>query len=121
MAESELTPDQLVEAVYHFAAVQLQQGVAPAVVEAKLVEQGLEEATAATVVNNLREARAKAVKEAAHKNMLYGALWCIGGIVVTAVTYSAAAGGGGSYVVAWGAILFGGIQFFRGLIQSAEE
>jgi hypothetical protein len=45
---------------------------------------------------------------------LYGGLWCVGGIIVTAVTYSAASGGG-SYVVAWGAILFGAIQFFRGL------
>jgi hypothetical protein len=25
--------------------------------------------------------------------------------------------GGGTYIVAWGAIIFGAIQFFRGLIQ----
>jgi hypothetical protein len=56
------------------------------------------------------------VNEQAKKNMLYGALWCIGGIVVTAATYSSAEGGG-RYVVAWGAIIFGAIQFFRGLAQ----
>ena len=54
------------------------------------------------------------------KNMLYGALWCIGGIVVTAATYDAAEPGG-AYVVAWGAIVFGAIQFFRGLMQSSSE
>jgi hypothetical protein len=56
-----------------------------------------------------------AIRAAANKNMLVGGLWCAGGILVTALTYSAASGGG-SYVVAWGAIVFGGIQFFRGLL-----
>lgn len=50
--------------------------------------------------------------------MLYGALWCIGGIVITVVTYSAASGGG-TYVVAWGAIIFGFIQFVKGLSNRA--
>jgi hypothetical protein len=58
----------------------------------------------------------KATKATGSKNMLYGALWCIGGIVVTAVTYSAASSGG-TYIVAWGAILFGGLQFLQGLYQ----
>ena len=55
-----------------------------------------------------------AQNERAQKDMLYGALWCIGGIVVTALTYSAASEQGGTYVIAWGAILFGAIQFLRG-------
>ena len=51
-----------------------------------------------------------------YRNMLIGALWCVGGIVVTAVTYSAASGpGGGTYVVTWGAIVFGFIRFLGGL------
>jgi hypothetical protein len=41
----------------------------------------------------------KATKAIGSKNMLYGALWCIGGIVVTVVTYSAASSGGGTYSV----------------------
>jgi hypothetical protein len=58
-----------------------------------------------------------AMHAAAKKNMLVGGLWCIGGTIVTAVTYGAASNSpnGGSYVVAWGAIIFGAIQFFRGL------
>ena len=40
------------------------------------------------------------------------------GVVITALTYSAAVtAGGGRYVVAWGAVVFGAIQFFRGLTQ----
>jgi len=50
------------------------------------------------------------------KNMLIGALWAIGGTLVTVVTYSAASGGG-TYVVTYGAIAVGGIQFLVGLFQ----
>ena len=48
--------------------------------------------------------------------MLYGALWCIGGILVTGITFSAARSGG-TYFIAWGAVLFGGFQFLQGLYQ----
>jgi hypothetical protein len=54
--------------------------------------------------------------DAMNKDVMQGGLWLAGGLVVTALTYSSASGGG-SYVVAWGAIIFGGIQFFRGLAQ----
>ena len=50
-----------------------------------------------------------AKKEQAEKDMLYGALWCVGGIIATAAHIG---------FVFWGAILFGGIQFFKGLINS---
>ncbi|MDI1481492.1 hypothetical protein [Polyangium sp. y55x31] len=53
------------------------------------------------------------------RDMVVGGLWCVGGIAVTAITYASAANGGGRYVMAWGAIIFGGIQFVRGLIRFA--
>ncbi len=51
------------------------------------------------------------------KNLLIGGIICAVGIGVTAVTYSSASSGGGTYVVAWGAMLFGGIRFVWGLLQ----
>jgi hypothetical protein len=51
-------------------------------------------------------------------DMLIGALWCIGGIVFTAVTYNAVKETGGTYFVAWGAIVYGGWQFLKGLFSS---
>jgi hypothetical protein len=53
-----------------------------------------------------------------NRNLLVGGVICLIGIVVTAATYSAAQEGGGRYVVAWGAIVFGGIQFLQGLFQT---
>ena len=55
-------------------------------------------------------------KNTGKRNMLYGTLWFVGGLVVTVGTLSAASGGG-TYIIAWGALLFGGIQFVQGLIQ----
>ena len=66
---------------------------------------------------NLLQQMKEAKNSAANKNMLYGALWCIGGLIVTAVTYSNASNEGGTYVVAWGAIVFGGYQFIKGIYQ----
>jgi hypothetical protein len=116
------TPEQVSEAAYGLAAVQLRDGVSPSEIQAGLTHQGLDAEAAATVVGNLKQVQAKAHKDAAQKNMLLGALWCIGGLVVTVATYGAASGpGGGRYVIAWGAIVFGAAQFVRGLIQSAGE
>jgi hypothetical protein len=53
--------------------------------------------------------------------MIFGAIWCIGGILVTAITYSQATQSGGTYYVTWGAIIFGGIQFIQGLIQYSSS
>ena len=58
-------------------------------------------------------------RAAANKRMLWGAVWCGGGIIVTVVSYFAAASSpiGGTYVVAWGAILFGGFGAAGSLLQ----
>src|SRR5579872_7323138 len=68
-----------------------------------------------TMIRVQQEA-ATATKALGGKNMLVGGLWCVGGTVVT-VGSMVAAQGGGYYLVTWGAIVFGGIQFFRGLGQ----
>src|SRR5215469_12278436 len=50
------------------------------------------------------------------KLMLRGAIWFAGGSVVTLFSYLAAVGSpyGGHYIIAYGAIIFGLAQFFRG-------
>jgi hypothetical protein len=120
---AEPTAEEIVQGVYADAAQQMHRGVPYPQIEANLVAQGLPAESAAIVVQNLREARLKAVHAAGGKNMLYGALWCAGGTVLTVATLAAAVAkeGGGTYVVAWGAIIFGAIQFFRGLFQSMEK
>jgi hypothetical protein len=49
--------------------------------------------------------------------MVRGALWFSAGSAVTLITYMAAARSpiGGYYIIAWGSIVFGAVQFFQGL------
>jgi hypothetical protein len=72
--------------------------------------------TERTAVDYRFQLEKKANRQAARKNMAIGSIWCIGGTLVTALTYQAASGGG-HYVIAWGAIIFGAIQFLGGLAQ----
>jgi hypothetical protein len=74
-----------------------------------------------TRVNTGGAAGARTSKEVAQKNMVVGTLWCVGGSLITAITYSSASESGGTYFVMWGAIIFGGWQFLKGLFQYLGE
>jgi hypothetical protein len=110
---------EALKAVFAYGANLMASGSSPAEIEDKLVERGLGREPARIVVGKLSEIRSQARAKAGSRNMAIGAAWCIGGVVVTAVTYSAASEGGGTYIVTWGAIIFGAVQFFRGLAQRA--
>ncbi len=120
MSQGDPTKNPAVEAVYNFAAQRMAAGASSYTVEQELMQQGLDPQSARTVVTELGRVKSRAMRSAGLKNMGIGALFCIGGIVATVVTYSMAAdSGGGTYIIAWGPAIFGGFQFFRGLIQLA--
>lgn len=48
----------------------------------------------------------------ANKDMIWGALWCVGGIVATVADIG---------YIFYGAIIFGAIQFFKGLANSSSN
>lgn len=67
------------------------------------------EESVSIVVSNLEKPIKDAKKEGANKDMLHGALWCIGGVVATASDLG---------FIFWGAIVFGAVQFFKGVANS---
>ncbi|BDU25043.1 MULTISPECIES: hypothetical protein [unclassified Flavobacterium] len=73
-----------------------------------LISQGLTPENAAFVVENIEGQIEEAKNDKARKDMIYGALWFAGGTILTLSNIG---------FIFWGAILFGGIQFFRGLIN----
>jgi len=125
--------EKAVEAIYAYAGALMREGKSRSEVEEALVAKGIERKTAAVVVDKLIAARAQSAmgpvvdydggrnlrKEEGSRNMVIGGLICVVGLVITIATYSAASEGGGRYVVAWGAIIFGAVRFFRGLSQSS--
>ncbi|MFC0515122.1 hypothetical protein ACFFGT_12965 [Mucilaginibacter angelicae] len=76
-------------------------------VKTALLERGLDEGNADYIVEQLDLQINEARKARAKKDMLYGALWCAGGLILTLAHIG---------FIFWGAIVFGGIQFFRGVI-----
>jgi hypothetical protein len=116
------TANQVVDALYAFVATQMQNGVSGAEIQRQLIGKGLDAASANSIVCTLQEARKRLMRAAGRKNMIVGGLVCLVGLAVTVFTMQAAANaGGGRYVVAWGAVVFGAIQFFRGLTQTGKE
>lgn len=77
-----------------------------------LIERGLDEEAANLVIDNIENQVSAAKRARANKDMLWGAVWCIGGTVATL-----------SHIgfIFWGAMLFGAIQFIKGVINATNN
>lgn len=114
MTDTPLPGRRYSDAVYTFAAEQLQRSESSVHVQSMLVAKGLDEESAADVVS--QPCAAQATDTARGQNMAIGASLCIVGVLVTVVTAIVASGrGGGVVVVMSGAIVFGAFFFFRSL------
>lgn len=121
MEQNQSEPDNTVARVYEYVASRIvNEKKFGFEVKQELVDKGMPEEVAGKIVDEVELQIAQAKKERANKDMLYGSLWFIGGVIVTAVSYSAA-GGGGRYVITWGAIIFGAVQFIRGLSNASSS
>jgi hypothetical protein len=118
MQERESLESATMDDVYDVARKLIRKGGTNEEVEAALIARGVNQKAAASVVINTLKIRAdtRASSGDGMKNMLSGGIVCGLGLTITIGTYLLAANGG-IYVVAWGAILVGGIQFVRGLME----
>ncbi len=106
--ETSQTTDQQTEGyLYQYAANLLASGKkSGAEVERLLMLKGLPADDASTIVRELEEPIRDAKKAQAKKDMLHGGLWCLGGTALTMAHIG---------FVFWGAIIFGGVQFIKGV------
>jgi hypothetical protein len=76
-----------------------------------------------TAESGLHDGSENPAAAADKRRMVRGAFWFIGGAAVTAITYAAAQWGtfGGTYVVAWGAMLYGAFQWYTGWKGNEER
>jgi len=113
MENQEASSQAAVNELYNYAANLLVNEKKNAKdVQIALVGKGISESAAYTIVYNLEAELKNAKKEAGKKDMLYGALWCVGGTVATVANIG---------FIFWGAILFGGIQFIKGAVNYFSE
>src|SRR5947209_6362854 len=86
MAAEKPTDEELLQSSYYYAANSMRDGMPTRQIVQNLVAGGLSPEAAEAVIRDLRQAVAEANKQAGRKNMLYGALWCGGGLLVTVVS-----------------------------------
>ncbi|UII25690.1 hypothetical protein LVD15_20640 [Fulvivirga maritima] len=113
--EATISPSQqeTVDQIYNYAVdLLVNKKLGPYEVKNKLQEQGLSQDNANTVVENLQKQISEAKKSRANKDMLYGALWCVGGIALTVANIG---------FIFWGAIIFGGVQFIKGAANALSN
>ena len=105
--------------VYEYAYKLKRGGKTTAAIKQELLMQGLDDKSAETIAENIDLQYKEITKKISDKNLLYGTLWCAGGIIVTATVYSNTYKSVSLYAVAGSTILLGVIQLFRGLAQRA--
>jgi hypothetical protein len=121
-APPEPAPTPAGEIDYGMASAPMQVGGDPSGFADPRAQRVVDSRETQEAYRQYQQATTEANRQIGQKNMMFGALWCFGGLALTAISFRAAANsGGGRYVLAWGAILFGGIQFIRGMIQSASR
>jgi hypothetical protein len=104
--------------LWSYAFEEKKEGVADDEISRGLIEQGLNEEQAILMIKTL-ESKAKENMERHHSRMLLGAIMFLGGCTITLLTFTNAKLGG-TYIIAWGAILFGAIRFVSA-VNSKEK
>jgi len=116
--------EQVLKALSKTVAKALADGTSEAEVARTLTEQGWSEEQATKLVAGIARALEsyrqsppgrRALAERHRKRMMRGLLWTVAGIAITVITHSAASSSG-TYLIFWGAILFGVIDFLAGLV-----
>ena len=112
-SSNDKSQQEIINQIYAYAAkLMVEQNKSAAETKKVLIEQGLNDEVASLVVKNLQKQISEAKKKRAAKDMIYGALWCVGGTVATLADFG---------YIFWGAIVFGAIQFFKGLYNSSKK
>lgn len=107
------TTQEVVAALFAYAADLMKAGHRRAEIEANLIENGVSQKTAAIVVQKLFSLRAVARKKVVRRLLLGASLWSLAGVGL--MIGSALTGkGDGFYVLAGVAIVFGVMQGYKG-------
>ena len=104
--------DRVPVKVHNHAIKMIDAGVSRKTIVSKLVSKhNLSQDDAIELHSTLKNEYFQALKEQADKDVLYGALWCVGGIIATVANIG---------FIFWGAILFGGYQLIKGLVNQSK-
>jgi hypothetical protein len=89
-------------------------------IETELIKGGISEELIREIMMEVEGKTPQAMAEKNDLDMRQGVRWLLGGTLVTAVTYMIARSSenGGLYIIAWGPVVTGGIQFMRAFLKA---
>jgi DNA-binding transcriptional regulator YhcF (GntR family) len=85
-----------------------------------LFERGLDEDSAKKMLSETEDKVTQLVSHYDTQIIIGGLSFCLG-VFITLITFSQAKINGGIYVVAWGAIVFGALRFFKAIPQKNKN
>ena len=86
-------------------------------VKEALEEKGVSEEQAEKIAGQSQQLYTDALIKKSKKNILWGSVWFVGGLLITLVSM----GSGGGYIICYGAMLGGVIQLISGLVQRSRN
>ena len=104
--------NEFIRSIWNQAFDSKKDGVTDQQIHKELMAKGLDDEHASLIVNTL-ESKAKENLDAHDTEMLTGGLTFAAGVIITVWTISSSLNG--FYIVAWGAIIFGAIRFYKGV------
>nr|WP_294945449.1 hypothetical protein [uncultured Mucilaginibacter sp.] len=104
-------PQLSAEKMYYYANEMFDSGSTTEEVRLSLIARGADEQQANELADLMGQQVTDARRAKAKNDMIYGALWFAGGLILTLAHVG---------FIFWGAMLFGGIQFFKGVINWNE-
>jgi hypothetical protein len=102
--------------LFQLAAMELANKKSRQAVEKSLVGRGASVETARMVVKDALYVIRKERRAKHKKRLVRGLVWTVAGVAITFVTYAFASELGGKFVLFYGAIIFGFIDFLAGLV-----
>jgi hypothetical protein len=116
----ESSDEKYIEAIWNYILTKKENDVSEKEILDGLLERGLDEDGAKKMLSETEDKVTKLINHY-DTQMIIGGLIFLLGAFVTLVTYSQAKMNGGMYVVAWGAILFGALRFFKAIPQKNKN
>ena len=105
---------------YQDAATLFEAGKSKNEVAQTLHRDGLDRETAIDVTLDVCRMRGEELRRSGQKSVAVGGLFVVIGLALTIFTYAKASGSGGRYLVAYGPVIFGGMQLVRGLVATSQ-
>ena len=122
ITHADISLEERVITALNLAQTMIAQGYKNDEIRMTIMKEGFNYYDAETILEEAYEegsskskAEPTSINEAKSNDVFVGLLWLTGGLLITAITYSAAKENGGMYIVAYGPVIYGLVRLIKGL------